>query len=219
MKPILMDGQMVRATLDGRKTLTHRPLKRQPGEVRESPFSKSGFEDTHGWHIEQPYAHPGDLLYVRENWRTLKNYDDIKPSKLHPGVTILYEADKFQRLATADWMCSGGWRFLKYGKLRPSIFMPKWARRIVLEVLEVRLRRIQTIEHTHRNCKIDVIEEGLPMCKVYSEAGRLEWFAGIWDALYKKSGLGWDDNPWAWAYYFRRNHESVTLDSNWRARA
>jgi hypothetical protein len=193
-----MNGPMVRATLEGRKTLTHRPLKRQPGEVRESPFSKSGFEDTHGWHVEQPYAQPGELLYVRENWRTLKNYDHWKPSEIGFWAPIRYEADEYIKTPTSDSRTD----HFVFGKLRPSIFMPTRIHRLILKVEEIRLRRIQSIEHTHRHCKIDVIEEGLPICQVYSAAGHLQGFADVWDALYKKAGLGWELNPWVWAYYF-----------------
>lgn len=80
-------------------------------------------------------AQPGDHLWVRENWRTLHKWDCLKPSQLiDDRSNVTYEADPENRNPL--------WAF---GKLRPSIFMPRWASRITLTVKAVRIEKLDQI--------------------------------------------------------------------------
>ena len=141
-KPILFNGEMVRSILEGRKTQTRRVIKPQP-IIQHNPYDSSVlivcweknknhkvFTPPSGLIMDNPYAkEPGDLLWVRETWATLPQWDDTKPSMLPiNGVPVYYTDDDFG----------------EYRK-RPSIFMPRWASRITLRVNNVRVERVQNI--------------------------------------------------------------------------
>lgn len=86
------------------------------------------------------------------------------------------------------------------GKWRPSIFMPRWSSRITLEVVSVRVERLQSIKDD------DAKAEGATL----DNSGRLEsvgnfvdGFAIVWDKINKKRGFGWDVNPWVWVVQFK----------------
>ncbi len=75
---------------------------------------------------------------------------------------------------------------------RPSIHMPRWASRITLEVIAVRVERVQDISAWDAN------QEGL-------EAGTdiKHRFELLWNSINEKRGYGWDSNPWVWVVEFR----------------
>lgn len=130
-----------------------------------------------------PYAFktPGDRLWVRENFRGRGNYDDEKPSDFRVGMMddIEYEATM-----QSD---------LHFGKLRPSIFMPRWASRILLEVVSVRVERVQDI--SEEDCQA----EGLKLL----QGGIKSEFAVLWNSINLERGYGWTVNPWVWAVEFK----------------
>ena len=150
-RPILFKPEMVRATLEGRKTQTRRTARLK--EINDDPdnFEWIGrgtqgefvFGDTH-WQnqieIKSPYGAPGNRLWVRENWRTLVEFNHLKPSLLPETAPIEY-------LATDKPILSG--------ITRPSIFLPRWASRTILEIIDIRLERIQKIS------KKDAMAEGV----------------------------------------------------------
>jgi hypothetical protein len=78
-------------------------------------------------------AKPGDLIVVRETWRADTAWDAHKPSEIAEGAAIWYEAD------------GPGAERPRAGKLRPSIFLPRWASRDVYPILSVRAERLQEI--------------------------------------------------------------------------
>jgi hypothetical protein len=82
---------------------------------------------------------------------------------------------------------------------RSSIFMPRWASRLTLEITAVRVERLKdiTIE--------DAQAEGVTPLGVEGDGRR--WrasFRELWDSLNAKRGYGWDKNPWAWVISFKR---------------
>ncbi len=186
-KPILFSGEMVRAILDGRKTQTRRVVKPQPSAgVRRSVFVPSGLEDGHGRELRCPYGRPGDTLWVRETWASHKYMDDTKPSEFTVGAQMLpvwYRADNVQ----SD----------ERGKWRPSIFMPRWASRITLRLVDVRVETLQQIEP--EDCKAEGVYNAgsLASNTMYREA-----FAAIWDSINANRGHAWDSNPWVWVVEF-----------------
>lgn len=183
MKPILFNTEMVRAILDGRKTVTRRVVKPQPEGVHTILDCD---EDAHtfdllcgncgaggifaDWSetIKAPYWH-GDILYVRETWCKGK----ISGEK----ERYFYKAD-----GSLEYPCN--WS--------PSIHMPREAARIFLRVTDVRVERLQDIDDN------GVVSEGLKIGAPFDE---------LWDSTIKKSDLpiyGWDANPWVWVISFRR---------------
>lgn len=196
-RPILMSAPMVRALLAGMKTQTRRVVKPQPPRDCESvyaPFAKDPnnwqgvcADDLIGWYGRCPYGVPGDRLWARETWT---GADD--PAHKH---AVHYRAD--------------GERACRW---RPSIFMPRWASRLMLEVVNVRVERVQEINEP------DAIAEGVQFVKEHSPdhrryaapAGQETWstahdaFAWVWHRLNAKRGYGWDKNPWVWCLTFKR---------------
>lgn len=203
MKPILFSTDMVRAILEGRKTVTRRAVKPHPKlpychEVDGECFwtSKDADDDMMDWWpsyengLRPPY-HPGDILYVRETWAypsgiEIKNGADPQ--------MYLYKADVFQPAAWDKW--------------RPSIHMPREAARIFLRVTDVRVERLQIIDDegakaegaNWRNGKNAGWQE--KMCR-----SAIDRFAEIWDSTIKKVDLalyGWEANPWVWVITFEK---------------
>lgn len=158
-RPILFTGPMVRAILEGRKTVTRRVVKPQPDFLGSMVDPNTPFKTLDaGLHarITCPYGEPGDRLWVRETWHVGKPHDKTAPADiLAPllaegrGITVLYTAGGWQSVGPAgreepiypddqplpDWA----------GKGRPSIHMPRWACRILLEITAVRVERLQDI--------------------------------------------------------------------------
>ncbi|PCM94412.1 hypothetical protein CP916_30895, partial [Pseudomonas aeruginosa] len=156
-RPILFNDQMVRAILEGRKTVTRRVVKPQPDFLGSMVDPNTPFKTLDaGLHarITCPYGEPGDRLWVRETWHVGKPHDKTAPADiLAPllaegrGITVLYTAGGWQSVGPAgreepiypddqplpDWA----------GKGRPSIHMPRWACRILLEITAVRVERLQ----------------------------------------------------------------------------
>lgn len=197
MKPILFNTEMVRAILDGRKTVTRRVVKPQSnyeamtaaGQITsENPITiedglvvtKNGDITTWG---KLPYR-PGDILYVRETWAVWSPTYGMIPE-------IIYKADGYSQSHKMKW--------------RPSIHMPREAARIFLRVTDVRVERLQDITED------DAREEGVAaeiICRKPFEAiPSLERFKKIWDSTIKPADralYGWEANPWVWVIGFER---------------
>ena len=195
-RPILFSGEMVRAILDGRKTQTRRAIKPQPNCVH----------DNHRWvwlkekWVDCPYGQPDDRLWVRET------FCDLGAGTI-PG-RILYRAS-FNDLDLEMFHQSG------HGSpiWKPSIFMPRWASRILLEITNIRIERVQDIPeedaysegvfcHTCYGVGLQNDNEGLycPTC----DGSNIKLFHSLWDAINEKRGFGWDANPWVWIIEFKR---------------
>ena len=185
MKPILFSGEMVRAILDGRKTQTRRVIKPQPSAgVRRSVFVLSGLEDGHGRELRCPYGRPGDTLWVRETWASHKYMDDTKPSEFTVGAQMLpvwYRADNVQ----SD----------ERGKWRPSIFMPRWASRITLRFVDVRVETLWDMTVSK------MIAEGVAEIE-NNDKHPLTPFITLWDSINADRGYAWYTNPWVWVVEF-----------------
>lgn len=186
MKPILFNTDMVRAILEGRKTVTRRAMKPQPEKSAESPYECIGgrFAFRIGEYActdqyKPPYR-PGDILYVRETWNRLLG-DWIYKADQKPGMK-------------------------NPGKWNPSIHMPLKAARIFLRVKSVRVERLQEILPE----QIDA--EGCKEWACSAKTGELlpsepSWFRIAWDSTIKSADhalYGWDANPWVWVIEFER---------------
>jgi hypothetical protein len=189
-RPIIFSAPMVRAILEGRKTMTRRVLKPQPQSVDGSGrwYAMPGGGESLNCH-RLPYT-PGDLLWVREAWRTEARFDKM-PMKDEPtGALVSYEADY-------DREPNDGCR----GRLRPSIHMPRWASRLTLRVTGVKVERLHDI--TEEDAKAEAAE-AVGYIDEYDVGDRsyVVGFAGLWASIH--GPLAWAANPWVAAITFKR---------------
>ena len=190
-RPIIFSGPMVRAILEGRKTQTRRVVKPQHdcsfdglAPAREYLGRKhfGSWGAYFGWaFVPCPYGPAGTRLWVRET-----HYVERAG---HDGETgfILYKASE-PDMIVSRW--------------RPSIHMPRWASRILLEVEDVRLERVQDISD------LDALAEGIQVIgrTEVNDLSRGKFrhaFRALWDSINAKRGHGWDKNPWVWVVQFR----------------
>jgi len=191
-KPILFNGEAVRALLARSKTQTRRPLKPQPIHREYGGWSWDMGAGSRMLISEPPNEvclargmyKVGELLWVREAWAHTFDYDG---NFLLDGRKALYRADEETMIGP-----SHGWR--------PSIHMPKWAARIWLEVTGVRVEQVQDISAR------DVVSEGYwnLVAAGLGVTEHFEQFSRQWDAIYgDKPGLSYDENPWVVALTFK----------------
>lgn len=221
MKPILFNGEMVRAILDGRKTVTRRVVK--PISKKSCGFSICSRNDGKGNFVfedvydtdenERMFDSPqsrirvGDVLYVRETFAVgrVDCGEDDKPF-ISQCVGDNSQIPKEWALRNNIGIDEVIWK--------PSIFMPKEAARIFLKVTGVRVERLQDIDG--EGCRkegtratLDGAFDSYP-----SMCGELERcaFEVIWNSTIKKIDLdefGWDANPWVWVIEFERCEKEV----------
>lgn len=187
-RPILMKDELVRATLEDLKAQTRRVVKPQPnpsdddlvfGRIDYGPRPEGGigFKSEHGVQV-CPYGVPGDRLWVRETWAAHWMYNDVAPRDArsgHADDNYWFRADPDGTAGTHGCPADG-----RIGKWRPSIFMPRWASRIDMEVTAVRVERVQEITPE------DAIAEGCGPIDGIRGGNPRAWFAGLWDAINAK---------------------------------
>lgn len=189
-RPILFNAAMVRAILGGHKTQTRRIVKTCRERGMQGPVVRGqkgevatvGFAATAGL---CPYGQPGDRLWVRETY----GYK-IRSAGGTPHVSIAYRATEPDAVHCYD--CNGEELTMKW---RPSIHMPRWASRITLEIVSVRVERLQDISNE------DAVAEGIgaPLDIRYAA---LDEFKPLWESI---NGAGsWAANPWVWVIEFER---------------
>lgn len=200
-RPILFNGDMVRAILRGQKTQTRRPVMPQP--FRTPPGTIHGWEwERHGknvvWiaevHLKHcPFGLPGDRLWVRETFAEIGS-----PSR------VVYRADRDTALKGTKY----GWT--------PSILMPRALSRITLEITDISARHVQDITEEDAWAEgTEGLENNWSAADLCATAKRYDLcvedsrctYAHLWDTLYAARGLGWDANPWVWIVSFKRLEE------------
>ena len=193
MKPILFNTEMVRAILEGRKTVTRRVVKPQPPATsvvrkRSCAWDWSFWADCDMGHLMKPPYHPGDILWVRETW-----------AKSMAG-TFMYRADD-KAIMVERW--------------HPSIHMPREAARLFLRVTDVRVERLQDIDDDGAKAGGANYQDGKNVG--WEEKMRrtaIDRFAEIWDNTIKPADLhlyGWEANPWVWVIEFERISKDEAL--------
>ncbi|EMF8382386.1 hypothetical protein V4E41_003170 [Klebsiella variicola] len=227
---MIFNGEMVRAILDGRKTQTRREVKlnldiaclattydwatslaanHYQGLTEEQILQKA--ESLRGVihsvilgngqmvSIICPHGKPGDRIWVRETFAALEpgSYEQVKPQEGH-CQDLRYAAT--DRLAKSDADIRGY-------KWVPSIHMPRWARRILLEITDVRVERLNSIHD------VDAMREGiqnLTTCShsdfgipgVVNAQHPVRAFQLLWESIYGADS--WRTNPWVWVIEFKR---------------
>lgn len=228
---MIFNSDMVRAILDGRKTQTRRVMKPQPDSC---PPPRGG----HWWpsnkhrtmlHVEEalqnsegiwegivgdacPFGDVGDRIWVRETWAEAgASAPDLKLYRANYPAHVPTHYENVPPAEDVRWT--------------PSIHMPRWASRIVLEITGVRVERLNSISDA------DCIAEGIiPVPKDRDDDHQFwrdyrlsgdgtfcvhsprESFASLWKSVRGKSfeqeedtGPGsWHANPWVWVIEFKR---------------
>lgn len=189
-RPILFSAPMVRAILDGTKTQTRRVVKGLALDwLDNAKFTPEYVASPDNYMC--PYGLPGDRLWVREAY-CFQSYSE--------GIALLtYHADSPPVVYPAPM--EDGRPEQKEGP-HPSIHMPRWSCRIVLEIVSVRVERLNEISEQ------DAIAEGVDG---HDSAGALltGWyekprkaFQRLWEQI---NGNGsWEQNPWVWVIEFKR---------------
>ena len=211
-RPILMNAEMVRATLSGSKTQTRRIVKSLPDGIARvaGPWMKQDGTcvDGHDWSFGSgeikgdsqnffvdkkmpcPFGIPGDRLWVRESGNL--SLDKHAWMYADHGGCLSPLAPRGSESWAREW------------KGTPSIHMPRWASRITLEVTGVRAERLNDI------CEVDAKAEGVTAHDMYGPNGFAfahgctykASFANLWESI---NGPGsWDANPWVWVIEYKR---------------
>lgn len=203
VRPILFNSDMVRAILEGRKTVTRRVIK----DTDESMYAgmcglgPGLFDRNTGLRVKESYYRLGDILYVRETWGIANlDYDDKKVfiiyrtgNEQENGICVTLPNEKFEKIYESMAGNSPDWH--------PSIHMPKEAARIWLKVTDVRAERLHNL--TNRDAK----KEGVTVETDNSGIAHRAAFMRLWDSTIKKSDIGtygWNANPWVWVIEFER---------------
>lgn len=224
MKPILFNTEMVKAILDGRKTVTRRICKDVNERIvplndfidnEKRTYAIQCYEDLYHMQpvslceVSMPIC-KGDILYVTETWKVENTY----PSKF--GFDVLYRAD--EKILSCIFQDMD--RYFKFSKFeykngwQSPYFMPKEAARIFLKVTDVRVEKLQDINgQGHHD---DIWKEGITSCRgkecsdwmwCTKEIGWKNCFKSLWNSTIKKSDInsyGWNTNPWVWVIEFER---------------
>lgn len=231
--PILFKAEMVASILAGQKTQTRRLAK--PSNMISSGAIKLGFHlvdfdratNENGSYLKVPFAHPtdgwesdpdedtrgrvgsriqvGDLLWVREGWRTRPLFDDFSPTEIKEDM------DRCRELPVISYAADGPDHSRIWGRCRSSLHMPRWASRITLNVTGVKVERLQDISGT------DALAEGVKTTNPCGGCGENRWkncigcrhpwgdhpvsaFRELWISI--NGAESWESNPWVFAYTF-----------------
>jgi hypothetical protein len=213
-RPILMSAPMVRAILEGRKTQTRRIVKPQPKPApmagwwvdydtpKEKHFSFAEDVCEHYFHeVACPYGNvygdgSADRLWVRETWR------DRMPGGCEPMKEMV-------EYAATPWPAEHDAG--EIGKWRPSIFMPRWASRITLEITDIRIERLKDISNADAEAEGvewdgSFVVMGPGHIKVPKGSPRSA-FTRLWDSINgqgEENPKSWDANPFVWVIEFKR---------------
>ncbi|MGP1224193.1 morphogenetic protein [Serratia sp. CY38905] len=215
-RPVIFNGEMVRAILDGRKTQTRRVMKVQPessgfglrfiteslnnrdtGKYFWSQSDACGINKSRSKPFLCPFGQVGDRLWVRETFQgplipedELSEYLGANPDKFQSPAYCEYAADGGAKpeYVDSDENTRYGWR--------PSIHMPRWASRITLEITAVRVERLNDISEE------DAKAEGAPTELCIIGEKHYMGFRTLWQSIYGEES--WGANPWVWVIEFRR---------------
>lgn len=227
MRPMLFSGAMVRAILDGTKTQTRRVVKPKyllkHGDIVEWREQNNIWFGLNGYTTAAickcPYGKPVDFLWVRETFCLENTYDyhgdHVVPSDGRPIIKHEDHGDGAYWLIPHYRATEPEPNIVPYRcdadddrtRWTPSIFMPRWASRITLDITDVRIERLQDISEE------DCIAEGINNIMAADAVGKdpvshillpaaVHGYAYLWECI---NGPGsWDANPWVWVIEFER---------------
>lgn len=221
-RPIIFNSEMVKAILGSRKTQTRRVIKPQPiwhPKKRFWDLNQIVKGQSFSWEEGSlpnelinfcPYGKIGDRLWVRETWcnyipqkrQVLNNYRGDNYQVIYKASHKMADMEGFKDIVLEQEL-----------KWKPSIFMPRWASRINLEITDIRVERVQDI--TPEDCEAEGIVgttrsspvTGKPYETYYCQG--LEYttptlaFKVLWGSINYKRGYGWEVNPYVWIIEFK----------------
>lgn len=196
--PIIFNTEMTQAILNDHKTQTRRVMKSQPGEDGSFKYKK-GKQVFFGNPKSMAYLCPlykvGDRLWVRETF-----------AQSPDGIMYKASEEDYGMMEPDDCMI---WK--------PSIHMPKWAARIWLEVVDVRVERLQDISEEdakaegvlkfsdyHLGPSQRIAEDDEKRDRTQGSHPYTIAFASLWDSINFNRGFGWINNQWLWVITFKR---------------
>ena len=232
-KPILFSTPMVTAIQEDLKTQTRRIIFKDSPRLNAPDIICTGFTD--GKHIahfqgkgsltsaagENPKYQPGDILWVRETWSLFGwdymegfvniQYKDQTVKHFYPDVDNIEDwigkkIDKLEKKGLLETDPDDEERVTINGKLwEPSIFMPKWAARIFLEVTDVRVERLQDI--SEEDAKAEGAE---PFALKFARSPYFMGFYHIWANINGEDS--WKANSWVWVYDFKKVEKPANFE-------
>lgn len=196
---------MVRAILDGRKTMTRRIVKPQPEMIPKESLLKYQPEGSFWWPAHKartmvdiseakslcPYGQVRDHLWVRETF-SMNHSTHYATRQGNAPSGILYRASWDKDTDYYDRPFDGD------RKWRPSIFMPRAYSRITLEITDIRVERLKDVSDE------DAMREGIhALGQGIGEMSAREVFSKLWDTINGKRA-SWESNPWVWVITFKK---------------
>ncbi|HCT7891833.1 TPA: hypothetical protein OT866_000678 [Klebsiella aerogenes] len=202
---MIFNGEMVRAILDGRKTQTRRPVKLPVHDKNlgcELAGNELAGELSAGNYLNSAFGKPGDRNWVRETFRVHSRATDV--------ATLVYKAsvrnswtEQTHRVPVS--VCN---KPATPEKWTPSLHMPRWASRILLEITDVRVERLNAISEEDARAE-GIIDGGCLNCGEPEPCGcanpepdATDAFAYLWQSIYGQEN--WNANPWVWVIEFKR---------------
>lgn len=226
-KGLIFNSEMVRAILDGRKTQTRRPIKwkqtrfTEIGEREDGskwPWSEDAEHACDFWH-PCPFGAVGDRIWVRETWGVVSHELDedgrIQPWKPDRPATAIHEMPfgngyySGHAIYAADgdftWGDDDGYEDGR-SCWKPSIHMPRAASRILLEITDVRVERLNAISQEDAQSEGTELTGWRPTYSDPDSGGEVmtpyDNFAELWSSIYGDES--WKANPWVWVIEFKR---------------
>ncbi|HHE5405601.1 TPA: morphogenetic protein [Klebsiella michiganensis] len=211
---MIFNGEMVRAILDGRKTQTRRPVKFPVHDKNlgcELAGNELAGELSAGNYLNSAFGKPGDRIWVRETWQAIHDYCDENghvDERRYARSIPRHRGNYWHPVYEEAWGNES--REDREFPWRPSIHMPRWASRILLEITNVGVQRLQDISSG------DAVREGicqLPASGRYCLSPGDQYFGGashsakevyswLWSSIYGEES--WKANPWVWVIEFKR---------------
>ena len=207
-RPILFSAPMVRALLDGSKTQTRRAMKRQP----DYPIIITPDPHTNRYQIGErepvteaallrtsPYGQPGDRIWVRETWRGVVTISPPGAAPEYGVARYVPDREHCQRVeyAAAQERDGEPWR--------PSIHMPRWASRILLEIVSVRVERLNACSDADAVAEgigLNPSAIGMKLTNPPVESMAIAMYRALWESI--NGPDSWAVNPWVWVVEFKR---------------
>ncbi|HAK8809939.1 TPA: hypothetical protein H2X42_001007 [Salmonella enterica] len=202
---MIFNAEMVNAILSGRKTQTRRPIKWKQTRFTEIaerddgslwPWAEDCERGGDIW-FACPYGEVGDCIWVRETWAEAgASAPDLKLYRANYPAHVPTHYENVPPAEDVRWT--------------PSIHMPRWASRITLEIIDVRVERLHSISER------DALREGLfqlpasgryclqPGMQYFGMASHnaKEVYSWLWASIYGEES--WAANPWVWVIEFKR---------------
>lgn len=201
---MIFNAEMVRAILDGRKTQTRRPVRFPVLDKNlgcELAGNELAGELSAGNYLNSAFGKPGDRIWVRETFRVHSRATDV--------ATLVYKAsvrnswtEQTHRVPVS--VCN---KPATPEKWTPSLHMPRWASRILLEITGVRVERLNAI--SEENAASEGVAQFRGWFWKHYQPGWTQHqlsargsFVTLWKSIYDEES--WQSNPWVWVIEFKR---------------